>query len=103
MPAPRIFVSHSHQDNQWCWCFVQTLQQAGYDIWYDEVGLGGGAQWVATIEHELQSREIFIVILSPDAMASQWVQKEIQLAQVTGRQIVPVLHKVVRRGYAIYY
>jgi hypothetical protein len=36
MAAPRVFVSHSHNDNEWCRAFVAALQAAGWDVWYDE-------------------------------------------------------------------
>lgn len=93
MPLPRIFVSHSHHDNYWCRPFVQGLQADGLDVWYDEKGLGAGADWVATIQHELQTRDVFLLIITPESWASAWVQDEMKLALATRRQIVPVLHK----------
>ncbi len=93
MAAPRVFVSHSHQDNDWCREFVAALQAAGWDVWYDEKGLSGGATWVATIQRELQAREIFLLILTPEAWVSHWVQEELNLAFVTRRTVVPVLHQ----------
>jgi tetratricopeptide (TPR) repeat protein len=87
----RIFVSHSHKDNEWCCAFVATLKAVGYDVWYDETGLAGGDAWVATIQREVQGRGVFIVILTPEAWASQWVQDEVQLAMATRRRILPVL------------
>lgn len=89
----RIFVSHSHVDNDWCRGFVQVLQSVGYDVWYDERGLSAGAAWLTTIQREIQDREIFIVILSPNSWASDWVQDELQLALTTRRRIVPVVYK----------
>ena len=74
MAAPRVFVSHSHSDNEWCRTFMAALQAAGWDVWYDEKGLSAGDEWVATIQRELQAREIFLLILTPDSWASQWVQ-----------------------------
>jgi tetratricopeptide (TPR) repeat protein len=91
MGQTTIFVSHSHQDNDWCRPFVEALKSVGYDVWYDEQGLQGGAQWVATIQTEVQARDVFIVILTPEAWASQWVQDELQLAIATRRRVLPVL------------
>lgn len=53
MPATRIFVSHSSQDNPWCRPFVETLKANGFDVWYDEQGLSGGAAWVDTLQREV--------------------------------------------------
>ncbi len=50
MAQVRIFVSHSHQDNEWCRPFADALKAVGYDVWYDETGLQGGAAWVDSIQ-----------------------------------------------------
>ncbi|WIG61481.1 MAG: hypothetical protein OJF49_004229 [Ktedonobacterales bacterium] len=93
MPATRLFVSHSTQDNAWCRVLVAALQGAGYDVWYDEQGLTGGATWVETLQREVQSREVFVVVLTPEAWASPWVQEEVKLALATRRTILPVMLK----------
>ena len=68
--ATRLFVSHSSQDNAWCRDLVAALARAGLDAWYDERGLSGGANWVNTLQSELQTRDVFLLILTPDAWAS---------------------------------
>jgi hypothetical protein len=92
-PNPRIFVSHSHHDSAWCDPFVDALIRAGLDVWYDRQGLYVGDQWVETIERELQSRDLFLIVLTPDAWDSKWVRKELNLALGLGKSILPVLHK----------
>jgi len=92
IPDP-IFVSHSHKDNEWCREFVATLTAAGWDVWYDKQGLHGGAAFISVIQRELAARPNFMPILTPDAWASEWVQREIQLAMVERKQVIPVLHK----------
>jgi hypothetical protein len=97
-----VFVSHSHRDNAWCRQFVPLLQQAGLDVWYDEKGLSAGAAWISVIEKELQSREIFLLILTPDSWQSEWVQREIQLAMVTKRTIIPIkLQETALTGFLL--
>lgn len=96
--AIRLFVSHSSRDNAWCRELVATLTGAGLDAWYDERGLSGGANWVNTLQSELQGRDVFLLILTPDAWTSQWVQEEVQLALATRRTILPVLHEPTNLG-----
>src|SRR6185312_8594092 len=95
MPATRLFVSHSTQDNDWCRPFIAAMKSAdpGLDIWYDEYGLSGGTEWVQTLQKELQARDVVVLILSPEALASQWVGEEIQLAIATRKTLLPVMHK----------
>ena len=91
----RVFVSHSHQDNDFCHAIVQALRDAGADVWYDEHNLGSG-RLGPTIERELRDRPVFVVILSPSALQSQWVEDETRWAyglqrKDTKRIIQPVV------------
>jgi formylglycine-generating enzyme required for sulfatase activity len=78
-PAPRVFVSHSHQDNRFCRGLVAALRAAGADVWYDEHNLGWG-ELRREIDRELPTRPYFVAILSPEAVASDWVNREIDAA-----------------------
>jgi tetratricopeptide (TPR) repeat protein len=71
----RVFVSHSHQDNEFCHQIVQALRDAGADVWYDEHNLGWG-ELHEVIQRELGRRAIFVLILSKAVFASRWVKRE---------------------------
>jgi len=75
----KAFVSHAHEDSAWCNMFVAALRQAGVDVWYDEHNLGYG-RLMDEIERELRHRRVFLVILSPAAVASSWVRREVHAA-----------------------
>lgn len=103
MSQMRLFVSHSHVDNDFCLRLVQDLRWAlGGDeniVWYDQSGgLQGGDQWWRKILAELKARSVFLVVLSPDSMTSKWVNDEIDIAWQTknspqGKLIVPLLFR----------
>src|SRR5579859_2291155 len=102
MTQPRIFVSHSHEDNAFGIKLVEDLRRAlGSDdaVWYDaRGGLKGGDDWWSKIVDELTTRPIFIVVLSPAALASKWVLTEFTLAfkqwhDPAGKFIIPVLYQ----------
>jgi oligopeptide transport system substrate-binding protein len=95
-PPPRtqrIFVSHSHKDDEWCRGFVNALQAAGNDAWYDTSELQAADLWIPRIQQELRQRDIYLVIVTPDSAASPWVQREMQLALAANKRILPVIHK----------
>ncbi len=102
-PLRRIFVSHSHEDNDFGVRLVGDLRAAlGGDktaVWYDvSGGLHGGDDWWRKIVAEITARPVFIVILSPTAMASGYVQTEFDLAfkqkhSPAGKQIIPILYQ----------
>ena len=93
----RIFVSHSHLDNDFGTRFAQDLRRALKEesaVWYDVLGgLHGGETWWEKIVEELTARDVFIVVLSPDAMNSYWVSREITMAIFKRKNILPVLYR----------
>src|SRR5690348_5906747 len=99
MTTQRIFVSHSHEDNGFCHKLVEALGTTSTDVWFDEQKLGPG-QLLLTIERELRACPIFVVILSPAALASDWVRDESSWAYILQRRephrvILPVLAQPV--------
>ncbi len=96
MGHKRIFVSHSHQDNDFGKRLVHDVRLAlggrEESVWYDASGgLHSGDEWWKVIRQEMEQRPIVIVILSPNAMASEFVNKELDMAVLEGKQIIPVL------------
>ena len=95
----RIFVSHSHQNNEACRALVRALREAGADVWYDEHNMTSG-KLGATIERELHARPVFIVMLSPAALASSWVEDETRWAyylmrKTSTRILLPVVCEAI--------
>jgi len=99
---PRIFVSHSSKDHDFCLRLVDDLQAVLGDenaVWYDaRGGLHGGDTWWRKIMQELKARTVFIVVLSPDSVISPWVNSEIDLAwrqkhSPSGKLIFPLLYR----------
>ncbi|HEU5344085.1 MAG TPA: toll/interleukin-1 receptor domain-containing protein [Ktedonobacterales bacterium] len=79
MAQMQVFVSHSHKDDAFCQALVKGLRDAGADVWYDEHNMGSG-RLGPTIERELRRRPVFIVVLSPAALGSEWVEDETRWA-----------------------
>lgn len=101
---PRIFLSHSSKDTAFSARLAQELYQAhGYDVWHDIERLNGGDAWWKRIQQELTARFVFLVVLSPDAVASRWVNDEIAIAweqknSATGKRIIPLLYRECQRS-----
>jgi formylglycine-generating enzyme required for sulfatase activity len=87
MSAPRVFVSHSHKDDTFTQRLVQDLGAAGADVWVDVAGVGAD-DFQKRINQALQSCEWFVLVLTPAAIASPWVELEVHAAfrlKVQGR------------------
>src|SRR5438270_597751 len=97
-PQHRIFVSHSHLDNEFGTRLTQDLRRVLGDksaVFYDVLGgLHGGETWWEKIVEELTARDVFLLVLSPDAMNSRWVRLEINIALNKNKLILPVLHRL---------
>lgn len=100
--SARLFISHSHLDNDFGVRLAEDLRRALGDehaVWYDvSGGLHGGDAWWRKIVQEITARPIFLVVLSPDAMESRWVNDEIDLAwnlknSPEGKTIIPILYR----------
>lgn len=102
--TPRIFISHSHRDNDFGLQLIEDLRQVIGDesaVWYDSKGgLHGGDVWWREIIKELKQRNIFIVILSPNSVRSYYVKEEIEKARIRHihrrMKIIPVLYQKCR-------
>ncbi len=95
--TPRIFVSHSHEDDIFCQRLVADLRaQLGDDaVWFDTSGgLHVGDDWWDTIVREITARPFFLVVLSSHADQSNWVQREMRIGfrqhVEQGKRLLPI-------------
>lgn len=79
MSQMRIFVSHSHEDDAFCRELVAALRSAGAQVWYDEQQRGA-EQPLDLIGRALDEQSVFVLILSPAALRSDWVEDETRWA-----------------------
>lgn len=86
---PYMFVSYAHKDNQVIYAEIKRLHTAGYRIWYDE-GIPAMTKWAEAIAKAIKGCEIFLVFLSPQAVASENVKDEIHLALEEKKPILGV-------------
>jgi hypothetical protein len=95
MKKPReIFFSHASIDRVAADKIVSRLRQAGLRVWYSKTHLKGAQQWQAEIGAALKRCNWFIVLLSPAAVKSKWVERELAYAlqhDQYDRHIVPLL------------
>ena len=91
----KLFLSHSSQDD----AFVRRLQQAladlGQEVWIDSRELRGGDPLWNDIRHAIDEAAAYAVLVSPAALQSKWVGKELRHALLAqekkGREHYPVI------------
>jgi hypothetical protein len=89
----QVFISYSRRDLSFVELMVQDLRRAGLDVWYDLSGLEGGERWGEKIQNAIRGSEYVIVVLSPDSIQSEWVEREFLFASNEKKKIVPLLYR----------
>jgi hypothetical protein len=73
------------------------LRSLDIDVWVDITNLAPGQQWADEITSALKSSVGLLVFVSPAAMKSDWVQREIRAAaEHLDRLIIPIILQQVR-------
>ncbi len=75
------FISHSSHNQHFVEILCHDLRKAGVSCWYADESLYPGERFPASIAKTIQSREKVLVVLSKHALKSDWVRREVELAQ----------------------
>ena len=81
----RVFISHASPDTAFAQQLADDLRNAGADVWLDATHIGPG-NFVQRINQALNARDVLVLVLTPDALASQWVPDEMDAALVRYKQ-----------------
>lgn len=95
MSQPRIFVSYSRKDSVFTQRLVNDLHGAGAEVWVDVAGIQHG-NFMERIDDALAQCEWMVLVLTPNAIASQYVRDEVYAAlhrvkQGFMRDVIPIL------------
>ena len=88
----KIFISYSRKDLDFVDELARDLTEAGYDVWYDLTDLEGGDHWADELQDAINESQVYVLVISPNSVASDWVEKEFIYAGGAGKRIVPLLH-----------
>ena len=89
----QVFISYSHSDV----AFVQgeivpLLRSAGFKPWFSVDSIRGADRWERSILEGLQGSQWFTVIMSPNAIKSEWVRLEVHWASEHRQgRIIPIM------------
>jgi hypothetical protein len=102
VPAPHeLFISHASSDTQFVNRLIRVLNRHRIRFWYSRSHLVGAQQWHDEIGKALSRCDWFLLILSPAAVRSVWVKRELRYALETKRyndRIIPVLLRACEYG-----
>jgi len=95
MATTKLFLSHSSKDDDFIRQLRQALADFGQEVWIDSRQLRGGDPLWPDIQNAIAAATTYAVLVSPAALQSKWVGKELQhavkLREQRGRANYPVI------------
>jgi pSer/pThr/pTyr-binding forkhead associated (FHA) protein len=86
-----VFLSYSRKDREVMQRIRDDLVNISISVWTDDNLTPGTPVWRQRIEKAIETAGCLIVILSPDAKQSPWVQRELDYAVTQAVPIIPLL------------
>lgn len=95
----KVFLSYVHADRSSAEKVARQLESAGLSPWDPSEEIQPGDNWALKLGHALENADALVVLLSPDAVASKYVQREIEYALTSLRykdRVIPVVVRPTR-------
>ena len=86
-----VFISYARSDRHEAERLVRALRADNIVGWMDNADIAAGTSVPSAVRDALKRSSAVVVLLSPRALQSEWVQFEIGAAEALGKKIVPVL------------
>jgi hypothetical protein len=95
---PSIFLSYNSKDRAFALKLGEALTERGIKVWIDEGELRVGDSLVDRISAGLMQTDYVGIILSPNSVSSEWVNREMKAAltyeiETKHARILPILYK----------
>ncbi|MEO5327407.1 MAG: TIR domain-containing protein [Magnetococcus sp. THC-1_WYH] len=85
-----VFLSYSRKDIEFVNSLLNTLDDICVSLWVDRQEIKGGDSFAGRIAQAINHCKVVIVALTPNAVESQYVYKELALAVDTHKPIIPI-------------
>jgi DNA-binding response OmpR family regulator len=87
--AGHVFISYSHRDSDFTHRLAEEIKRRNIPVWIDD-RIDYGTRWPHVIQEKIDSCKAFILIMSDNARASDWVNNELTYAQSKRKRIYPL-------------
>ena len=86
-----IFISYSRKDLAIAERIIDALAKDDLEPWIDWKSIPKGETFEGEIQQGIEKAEIFLFLVSPDSVQSEWCNKEIAHAVLNGKRILPIV------------
>lgn len=94
-----VFISHVEENRPTAEAIVRGLQSAGYKAWSYELSSVPGPTYLSQVMNAIEQAGAVILVISPEALGSHQVAREIEAAHELDRPIIPVLQGITHEKY----
>jgi CheY-like chemotaxis protein len=74
---------------------ANDLRKLLFEVWIDFEGIVGGSQWEAEITKALAQADICLVAMTPNAVRSDYVKREIAMARSMNKLVIPLVMEAI--------
>ncbi len=94
----KIFVSYSRTDaGTFAEKIHRDLTKKGHDVFIDKESIKTGTKWSESIKENISICDIFVVIVTPNASESKFIEREFLQAHNENKTIIPCYYKSIDR------
>jgi WD40 repeat protein len=86
-----VFVSYSSGDRSYVERLDARFQALGVRTWIDRLGIATGRRWRKEIREAIDGCDALVVVMTPEAERSSWVEEELSRAEARSKPIYPLL------------
>jgi WD40 repeat protein len=90
-----VFVSYSRRDGEFVRRLVDALGERGKEAWVDVEGIRDAEVFPERLRSAIEESDGFLFVISPDAVASEYCEQEVEHALELNKRIVPLLLRQV--------
>jgi WD40 repeat protein len=87
-----VFVSYSRQrESEFVDRLTAALTERGQEVWVDRSDIFPSSAWRPELEQAILEAHVFVFVISPDSVSSEYCLAELEHATSLGKRIVPLL------------
>jgi WD40 repeat protein len=88
-----VFISYSRRDKGFVQRLHDALSDRDYQVWVDWEDIPPSSEWVEEIRAGVRTADGFIYVISPESVASEQCEAELNRAVEQRKRILPILHR----------
>ena len=91
--SDQVFISYSRQDSEFVLKLANDLETRGAKAWIDRGDIRAGSRWRLAISDAVKDCAAFVLVISPDSVASDYVAHELSMAEAHDKPIFPLIYR----------